>query len=55
VVVHLRRTPGGRLVDELGVLRREGDLVVIESGWRADGGHCPAAARLRELLHGAVR
>jgi pilus assembly protein CpaF len=55
VVVHLRRTPGGRRVDELGVLRREGDLVVIESGWRADGGHCPAAARLRELLHGAVR
>jgi pilus assembly protein CpaF len=55
VVVHLCRTSGGRRVDELGVLRREGDLVVIESGWRADGGHCPAAARLRELLHGAVR
>jgi pilus assembly protein CpaF len=37
-------------VDEIGVLRREGELVVVEAGWRADGGRCPAAGRLRELL-----
>jgi pilus assembly protein CpaF len=50
VVVHLRRTPDGRRVDELGVLRRYGELVVVEPGWRADGGACPAGDRLRELL-----
>jgi pilus assembly protein CpaF len=50
VVVHLRRTEQGRRVAELGVLRRAGDLVVVESGWRADGGPCPAGDRLRELL-----
>ena len=50
VVVHLRRTPEGRRVEELGVVRRSGDLVVVESGWRADGGPCPAAERLSELL-----
>ena len=53
VVVHLRRTPEGRRVDELGVLRRSGEFVVVEPGWRADGGPCPAGARLRELLGGA--
>jgi pilus assembly protein CpaF len=55
VVVHLRRTPGGRRVDELGVLRREGELVVVESGWQAEGGPCPADGRLRELLSGTAR
>ena len=50
VVVHLRRTAEGRRVEELGVVRRSGDLVVVESGWRADGGPCPAGARLRALL-----
>jgi pilus assembly protein CpaF len=50
VVVHLRRTGQGRRVAEVGVLRRAGDLVVVESGWRADGGPCPAGDRLRELL-----
>jgi pilus assembly protein CpaF len=50
VVVHLRRTPDGRRVDELGVLRRAGELVVVEPGWRADGGPCPAGDRLRTLL-----
>jgi pilus assembly protein CpaF len=49
-VVHLRRTPSGRRVDEVGVVRRAGDLVVVESGWRADGGPCPGADRLEELL-----
>ena len=50
VVLHLRRTPSGRRVDEIGVLRRLGDLVVVEPGWRADGGPCPARERLEELL-----
>ena len=54
VVVHLRRTPAGRRVDEVGVLRRAGDLVVVEPGWRADGGPCPAADRLRALLDGSA-
>jgi pilus assembly protein CpaF len=55
VVVHLRRAPQGRRVDEIGVLRRSGELVVVEPGWRADGGRCPAAGRLAELLDGDPR
>ncbi len=54
VVVHLRRTPAGRRVDELGVLRRAADLVVVEPGWRADGGPCPGADRLHTLLGGTA-
>ena len=50
VVVHLRRTPEGRRVDEIGVVRRSGELIAIESGWRADGGPCPARDRMEELL-----
>ncbi|SFK89219.1 TadA family conjugal transfer-associated ATPase [Geodermatophilus ruber] len=49
-VVHLRRTPSGRRVEEIGVVRRAGDLVVVEPGWRADGGPCPGQGRLAELL-----
>lgn len=49
-VVHLRRTPAGRRIEEVGVVRRAGDLVVVEPGWRADGGPCPGARRLSELL-----
>jgi pilus assembly protein CpaF len=52
VVVHLRRFPEGRRVDEIGVLRRVGELVVVEPGWRADGGPCPAGDRLDALLTG---
>jgi pilus assembly protein CpaF len=37
-------------VEEIGVFRRAGDLVVVEPGWRADGGPCPAGTRLAELL-----
>jgi pilus assembly protein CpaF len=55
VVVHLRRLPGGRRVDEIGVLRRVGELVVVEAGWRADGGPCPARDRLDELVAGGSR
>jgi pilus assembly protein CpaF len=50
VVVHLHRTSAGRRVDEVGVVRRAGELVVVEPGWRADGGPVPAAGRLAELL-----
>lgn len=52
VVVHLRRTPAGRRMTELGVVRRSGRRVVVEAGWRADGGPAPAAVRLRELVEG---
>lgn len=55
VVVHLGRTPEGRRVEELGVLWRAGERVVVEPGWRADGGPCPAADRLHELLDGTAR
>jgi pilus assembly protein CpaF len=50
VVVHVRRTPAGRRVDEIAVVRRDDALVVVEPGWRADGRGCPAGDRLRELL-----
>ena len=52
VVVHVRRVPGGRQVDEIGVVRRDGELVVVEAGWRADGGPCPAGDVLRARLAG---
>jgi pilus assembly protein CpaF len=52
LVVHLRRTSGGRRVEEIGAVRRAGDLVVVEPAWRADGGPCPARRRLDELLAG---
>ena len=52
VVVHLRRTPDGRRVVELRLVRRSGQRVVVEPGWRADGGPCPAADLLRGLLTG---
>jgi len=53
LVVHLRRSQGGRRVDELGVVRRAGDLVVVEPAWRADPGPCPGRARLDAVLAGA--
>jgi pilus assembly protein CpaF len=51
-VVHLRRATAGRRVDEIGVLRRDGDRVRVEAGWRADGGDCPGAGGLRDLIAG---
>jgi pilus assembly protein CpaF len=50
VVVHLRRTAHGRRVTEIGVVRRAGEQVVVQPGWRADGAECPAAALLARLL-----
>ncbi|WP_409331356.1 TadA family conjugal transfer-associated ATPase [Trujillonella humicola] len=55
VVVHLRRAGGVRRVEELGVVRRAGDLVVVEPAWRAEGGSCPGRGRLDELLAGGGR
>jgi pilus assembly protein CpaF len=52
VVVHLRRGPAGRRVEELGVVHRSGEFVTVEPGWRADGGPCSAADRLGALLSG---
>jgi pilus assembly protein CpaF len=51
-VVHLRRTPAGRRVDEIGVVRRDGDLVAVQSAWRADGAACVGAGLLDDLLAG---
>ncbi|KQS68622.1 TadA family conjugal transfer-associated ATPase [Modestobacter sp. Leaf380] len=50
VVVHLRRGPAGRRVDELGVVRRVGELVEVVPGWRADGGAVPGRPELVRLL-----
>ena len=51
VVVHLRREPAGRRVDELGRgPRGPATWCVVVPGWRADGGAGPAAAELAELL-----
>jgi pilus assembly protein CpaF len=49
-VVHLRRTSSGRRVDEIGVVRRDGDLVSVVPAWRADGDSVPGAGLLRDLL-----
>jgi pilus assembly protein CpaF len=53
VVVHVRRTPAGRRVEELAVVRRDGEHVVVEPGWRADGAAAPAASLLRDRLAGS--
>ena len=54
VVVHVRRTAAGRRVAEIGVVRRDGDWVAVDAGWRADGGPCPGAGRLAALLDGGA-
>ena len=54
VVVHLRRGEAGRHVAEVGVVRRQGDLIEVAAGWRADGGTCPARDDLAALLGGGV-
>ena len=50
LVVHLRRGALGRHVAELGVVRRQGELIEVAPGWRADGGPCPARDQLADLL-----
>ncbi len=49
-VVHLRRTALGRRVEEIGMLRRDGELVCVEPAWRADGGPVPGARLLADVL-----
>jgi pilus assembly protein CpaF len=50
LVVHLRRSPAGRHVTEIGVVRRCGELIEVAAGWRADGGMCPGRAELAALV-----
>jgi pilus assembly protein CpaF len=50
LVVHLRRSPAGRHVAELGVVRRGAEFIEVTAGWRADGGPCPAREELAGLL-----
>jgi pilus assembly protein CpaF len=50
VVLHLRRSAAGRRLTEIGVLRRGGEWVTVEPGWRSDGGPCPARDQLEALL-----
>ena len=54
LVVHLRRSPDGRHVAELGVVRRRGEFIEVAAGWRADGGECAARDELAELLESRV-
>jgi len=50
-VVHLRRDRGGvRRVQEIGLLRRQADGVVVQPAWRWDGGYCEAGERLQTML-----
>lgn len=51
VVVHLRRDRGGvRRVDEIGLLERQGDDLVVVPAWTRSGGDAAGAARLGALL-----
>jgi pilus assembly protein CpaF len=53
LVLHLRRSADGRRrLEEIGVLRRNGEWVTIDPGWRSDGGPCPAREELEALLAG---
>jgi len=51
-VVHLRRGPAGRQVEEVCVLvpGRPGERVSVVPAWRRTGGRGPGAARLHDLL-----
>ncbi|WP_448614423.1 TadA family conjugal transfer-associated ATPase [Modestobacter sp. URMC 112] len=51
LVVHLHRGPAGRrVVAEIAVVRRRGELVEVVPGWRADGGSSPGRADLAQVL-----
>jgi pilus assembly protein CpaF len=50
LVVHLQRTPAGRHVAEVAVVRRRGELIEVVPGWRADGGESPGRAELAVVL-----
>jgi pilus assembly protein CpaF len=52
VVLHLRRTPSGRVLDEICLLTPSGpdDRVLATPVWRRGGGAQPAAAALATLL-----
>ncbi|MFD0595534.1 TadA family conjugal transfer-associated ATPase [Catellatospora coxensis] len=52
VLLHLRRTPSGRVLDEICLLTPDGPerLVTARPVWRRDGAPLPAAAELAALL-----
>jgi pilus assembly protein CpaF len=50
LVVHLERTPDGRRVAEMAVVRRRGELIEVVPGWRADGGAEAGRAELAAVL-----
>jgi pilus assembly protein CpaF len=50
LVLHLKRSAAGRRLAEIGVLRRGGERVTVEPGWRSDDGPCPARDELFALL-----
>ena len=54
VVLHVRRGQnGGRRLDEIAVLRRDGDEPVrVVTAWHADAAPAPGADLLRDLLSG---
>lgn len=49
-IVHLRRSGGGRVVGEVGVLQRQGDRAAFLPAWRRDSGAGAGAGVLRALL-----
>jgi pilus assembly protein CpaF len=56
LALHLQRdSHGRRVLAEIGVLRRDGDLVVVAPAWRREGGPAPAWAELRSLLQSSRR
>ncbi|WP_214367433.1 TadA family conjugal transfer-associated ATPase [Pseudonocardia sp. H11422] len=50
VVLHMRRRAGGRVLDGVGVLRRDGAEVAVRPAWSRDGGWASGRAALGELL-----
>ena len=50
LVLHLQRTPAGRHLAEVAVVRRRGELIEVVPGWRADGGDSPGRSELAAVL-----
>ncbi|MFP5020895.1 TadA family conjugal transfer-associated ATPase [Pseudonocardia phyllosphaerae] len=50
VVLQMRRTPAGRVLAEIGVLRRDDTGLHVDTAWSREGGAGPGHAALAELL-----
>ncbi|GAA2791619.1 TadA family conjugal transfer-associated ATPase [Saccharopolyspora taberi] len=50
VVLHVQRTPGARRLAAIGVLRRSGDLVEVQTAWSVHSGWGPGGEALANLL-----